>query len=224
MSLESIIIEPKQSAQFAVIWLHGLGASGHDFASIVPQLRLPDSLPVRFIFPHAPVRPVTLNMGMPMPAWYDIYGLEAHSQQDDAGINQTNEHIVQLMQTQHEQGIPAANIILAGFSQGGAIALHTGLHYPEKLAGIMALSTYLPLSETFGTRTEEANHATSIFMAHGTGDVTVPLSFAETSKRLLKKHRYPVKWRTYPMQHSVCPEELRDISAWIQSCFQTIHL
>jgi phospholipase/carboxylesterase len=221
MPLESIIIEPKQQpATHAIIWLHGLGASGDDFVPIVPQLQLPESLAIRFIFPNAPVRPVTLNMGMPMPAWYDIFSLNRNSKQDEKGIHESSEAIQQLIKDQNAKGIRSDNIILAGFSQGGAIALHTALHYPEKLAGVMALSCYLPLHETFGTTKEKANEPISIFMAHGASDAVVPFAFAELSKRMLLEHHYSVQWHTYPMEHSVCLEEIKDIGAWVLKTFE----
>lgn len=217
MTLESIIIEPDQTAEYAIIWLHGLGASGDDFVNIIPELNLPANLPTRFIFPHAPTRPVTLNMGMPMRAWYDIYGLSPQTRQDEAGIEASTQMLSALIHEENAKGIPSNRIILAGFSQGGALALHTGLHYPEKIAGVLALSTYLPLHESFGTKTEKANQATSIFMAHGTSDNVVPLSFGKFSMDALKTHHYSVSWHTYAMAHALCHDEICDIGVWIKA-------
>jgi len=216
VSLDYIEIEPPQKTKASVIWLHGLGADGNDFAQLVPALNIPEALAVRFIFPHAPFRSITLNDGKSMRGWYDIYGLDRSEKQDKKGIEETTQLIISLIEKENRRGVSSNKIILAGFSQGGAIALHAGLHYPKKLAGIMALSTYLPLHEAFGTKNEEANKSTPIFMAHGTQDDVLPFSFGELSKHVLEEHNYPVAWHPYNMRHSVCPQEALDISKWIQ--------
>ncbi|MCC5859199.1 MAG: alpha/beta hydrolase fold domain-containing protein [Ectothiorhodospiraceae bacterium] len=203
-------------ARASVIWLHGLGADGHDFEPIVPELRLPAEHGVRFLFPHAPVRPVTLNAGMAMRAWYDIIALGGNAQQDAAGIRQSARQLEALIQREHERGVPAERIVLAGFSQGGAIALHTGLRHPERLAGIMGLSTYLPLGDTVEAERHSANAQTPIFLAHGSMDPVVPMAMGERSRDGLQAMGYPVEWHDYPMVHQVCMEEIEDISAWLQ--------
>jgi len=203
----------------SVIWLHGLGADGNDFANIVPELYLPESLPVRFIFPHAPMRPITINNGYVMRGWYDIKRLDSLSEEDEEGICESEKAVCELIAQEKQQGISSENIILAGFSQGGAIALHTALRYPEKLAGVLALSAYLPLSHQLRKEALTVNQSTSIMMAHGTMDAVVPFALAETSHHQLETLGYPVEWHTYPMQHSICIEEIHDISKWIQSLF-----
>jgi phospholipase/carboxylesterase len=209
--MEAIEIETGPQPQAAVIWLHGLGADGHDFEPIVPELELPR--PVRFVFPHAPVRPVTINNGMRMRAWYDIFQF-GDGPEDEAGIRASEGLLKELVAVEKKRGVPSDKIVLAGFSQGGAIVLQTGLRYPERLAGIMALSTYLPLQEKIG-EANSANRDVPIFMAHGAYDDIIPLARAQQSKDLLVKAGYPVEWRTYPMPHSVCPEELGHISAFL---------
>lgn len=217
MTLEFIEINPTHTPTATVIWLHGLGASGDDFVPIVPQLHLPPHVNVRFLFPHAPQRPVTLNFGYVMPAWYDIYSLDRNMREDETGIAATAQTIGKLIQQENARGIPSNRIILAGFSQGGAIALHTALHYPQPLAGVIALSTYLPLHQQFGPRLSEQNKQLPIFMAHGDADSIVPLNFAELSKHLLQQQGYQVEWHIYPMAHQVCLEEIHDISKAIQA-------
>jgi phospholipase/carboxylesterase len=209
--MEAIEIETGPQPRAAVIWLHGLGADGHDFEPIVPELELPR--PVRFVFPHAPVRPVTINNGMRMRAWYDIFQF-GDGPEDEAGIRASEGLLKELVAVEKKRGVPSDKIVLAGFSQGGAIVLQTGLRYPERLAGIMALSTYLPLQEKIG-EANSANRDVPIFMAHGAYDDIIPLARAQQSKDLLVKAGYPVEWRTYPMPHSVCPEELGHISAFL---------
>jgi len=221
--LEYIEVNPEKKAQASIIWLHGLGANGDDFVPLVPQLKLPPDLAIRFIFPHAPTRPVTINFGYVMPAWYDIYSLNRDMQEDAEGIKQSSTAITQLIEQEKKLGIPSDKIILAGFSQGGAIALHTALHYPEKLAGVIALSTYVPLHKHFGLHTEKANSNTPIFMAHGEQDNIVPLEFAVLSKNLLQKSHYSVDWKTYPMAHSVSLEETKDIREFIIKNLKEIH-
>ncbi len=214
--LDCVEVGAGDDARASVIWLHGLGADGHDFEPIVPELRLPAELGVRFLFPHAPVRPVTLNAGMAMRAWYDIIALGGNAEQDDAGIRQSARQVEALMKREHERGVPAERMVLAGFSQGGAIALHLGLRHPERLAGIMGLSTYLPLGDTVEAERHEANAATPIFLAHGSMDPVVPMTMGERSRDGLQAMGYPVEWHDYPMVHQVCMEEIADISAWLQ--------
>ena len=204
---------PSPSA--SVIWLHGLGADGHDFEPIVPELRLPASLPIRFIFPHAPVRPVTLNGGMRMRAWYDIFRLDG-GEEDEQGIRASQRLVEDLIEAQKKKGISTDRIVLAGFSQGGAIVLQTALRHPSRLAGVLALSTYLPLAQKLKAEAVEANRATPIFMAHGTYDDIIPLARAEQSAKLLKEAGCPVEWHTYPMPHSVCAEEIAQIAAFLR--------
>jgi phospholipase/carboxylesterase len=211
--LESLEITTATPAELAVIWLHGLGADGHDFEPIVPELGL--RVGVRFVFPHAPVRPVTINGGMRMRAWYDIYGWGGQMGEDSAGIRASAEGLARLIDREVERGLPAGRVVLAGFSQGGAIALHTALREPRALAGVIALSTYLPLADTLARERSAANAAIPILMAHGTDDSVVPLAFAERSRRVLEALGYEVDWRTYPMAHSVCMEEVSAIGAWL---------
>jgi len=207
--MEAVEIETGSPPQAAVIWLHGLGADGHDFEPIVPELRLKQA--VRFVFPHAPVQPVTINQGMRMRAWYDIFQFGG-GREDDKGIRASQALIVKLLE---EQPVPPEKIVLAGFSQGGAIALQTALRYPKKLAGIMALSTYLPLAATLAAERSAANAQIPIFMAHGQYDDIIPMQRARASREALQKVDYKVEWHEYPMPHSVCGEEVRDISAFL---------
>ena len=211
--LDSIEITTGDSPpQLSVLWLHGLGADGHDFEPIVPELELPR--PVRFIFPHAPVRPVTINNGMRMRAWYDIFQFGG-GPEDEAGIRASEVLLNELISQQKKKGIAASKIVLAGFSQGGAIVLQTGLRHAERLGGIMALSTYLPLAAKLDQEKSQNNQDLPIFMAHGSYDDIIPLRRAEQSRDLLVKGGYQVDWRTYPMPHSVCPEELGHISEFL---------
>ena len=211
---EAIEIETAPSPDSAVIWLHGLGADGYDFEPIVPELRLPPQLRVRFVFPHAPVRPVTLNMGMPMRAWYDILQLGG-GREDDAGIRASQALVEGLLARELARGVPVRRIVLAGFSQGGAIALQTGLRYAERLGGIMALSTYLPLAGSLQAERSPANRDLPIFMAHGTLDPMIAIARARESRSALQALGYAVEWREYAMPHSVCAEEIADIAAWL---------
>ena len=212
--LERIEIETGASPTAAVIWMHGLGADGHDFEPIVPELGLPAALRVRFIFPHAPVRPVTLNGGMAMRAWYDILELGG-VREDGEGLRQSQAEVEALIANEAARGIAAGRIVLAGFSQGGAIAFQAGLRHPKRLAGIMALSTYLPLAGTVEAERHAANRDLPIFMAHGTMDPMISIGRAQQSRKMLEALGYPVEWREYPMAHSVCPQEIADISAWL---------
>lgn len=213
--LTPVEINPSQTPTASVIWLHGLGADGHDFVPVVSELNLPDSLPIRFVFPHAPIMPITINGGYPMRAWYDILGFDEGSREDEAGIRTATKQVETLIHQEQTRGIPAHRIVLAGFSQGGAMALHCGLRFPERLAGILALSTYLPIAHTVEDEKNTANQKTPIFMAHGSEDPLLPLSWAEMSSEFLKKLGHPVDLRVYPMAHSVCPEEVSDIREWL---------
>ena len=200
----------------AIVWLHGLGADGHDFEPIVPELRCP--VATRFVFPHAPVRPVTINGGMAMRAWYDILSFDRSGPEDHGGIEHSATVARALLDREIERGIEPRHCVLAGFSQGGAIALHAGLRYPQALAGIMALSTYLPLHRLFGdtrSTTGLANKDVPILMAHGTADPVLPMTLGENSRDLLLQAGYAVEWVSYPMAHGVCPQEINDISRWL---------
>jgi phospholipase/carboxylesterase len=198
-----------------VIWLHGLGADGNDFAGLVPELDLTGCPAIRFIFPHAPAIPVTINGGYVMPAWYDILGTDLISRQDAAGIRTSEKAITALIEREMARGIPASRIVLAGFSQGCAMALHTGLRFPQALAGIMALSGYLPLAEHFAAERTAANAHTPIFMAHGSQDPVVAPARGEASRDLLVRLGYPVQWHSYPMPHSLHPREVADIAVFL---------
>ena len=212
--LDAIELETGPAPDAAVIWLHGLGADGHDFEPIVPELRLPAKLQVRFIFPHAPSRPVTINNGMRMPAWYDILQLGGGTE-DEAGIRASQAQVEQLIARETSRGVPSTRIVLAGFSQGGAIVLQTGLRLQEKIAGIMALSTYLPLAAKLAAERSAANATVPIFMAHGRKDPMIPIARAQASREALEKLGYKVEWREYAMPHSVCGEEIADMAAFL---------
>jgi len=216
-TLSCIEILSTSTPIYSIIWLHGLGADGHDFEPVVQELHL--TQPVRFIFPHAPSMPVTVNNGMSMPAWYDITSAEIDNQQDEAGIKQSQQFILRLIEKEIERGINSSNIILAGFSQGGAIALHTGLRYEKPLAGIMGLSTYLPLIDAVKNEIHNANRKTPIMLAHGLHDPVIPFNLADKTKICLEQLGYTIELHSYVIEHSVCPEEVNDISAWINSCF-----
>ncbi len=216
--LESIELETTPNPTAAVIWMHGLGADGNDFVPIVNEIDLSGAPGIRFIFPHAPTRPVTINNGHVMRAWYDIaFGdLEGKTRKaDEKGVRESQAQIGQLIARENSRGIAASKIVLAGFSQGGAIALHTGLRYPETLAGVMALSTYLPLAESFAQEATPANAKTPVFMAHGTHDPVVPYAMGNSSREQLQQAGYALVWHEYPMQHSVCLEEVADIGRWL---------
>jgi phospholipase/carboxylesterase len=218
--LETIEIETAPNPAAAVIWMHGLGADGNDFAPIVPELALATLPAVRFIFPHAPMRPVTLNNGLVMRAWYDVsFGdLEGGSRQaDEKGVRASQAAIGKLIARENKRGIASRQIVVAGFSQGGAIALEAGLRYPERLAGIMALSTYLPLAARLEAEASAQNRDVPIFFAHGSHDPVIALPIAVASRDKLRELGYNVDWHEYPMQHSVCMQEVADISAWLRS-------
>lgn len=199
----------------AIIWLHGLGADGHDFEPIVPELGLPAELNVRFVFPHAPSMPVTINGGYIMPAWYDIRHSDIGYEQDEKGIRESARSIQMLIEREQMRGIATGRIILAGFSQGGAMALHVGLHQGEPLAGILGLSCYLPLGEAAERELNEASRSTPVFMAYGTDDPIVPFALGDKSHRALESAGFDVEWHSYPMEHSVCHEEIIAIGRWI---------
>lgn len=211
--LERAEVGPRD-ADAAVIWLHGLGADGHDFEPIVPQLGLQQR--VHFVFPHAPHRPVTVNGGYVMRAWFDVIAIRIGAPQDETGIRESAHQIEALIEAEIANGIPSERIVLAGFSQGGAIALHTALRYPYPLAGVLALSTFLPLSDTLQDEAHPANQEIPIFLAHGTYDPVVPFDLAELSRQRLIEHDYSVQWMTYAMEHNVHPLEIADISAWLK--------
>ncbi len=213
--LPHLQIETATNPTAAVIWLHGLGADGHDFAGLVPELDLSGCPAIRFIFPDAPAIPVTINGGYVMPAWYDIRGADLVTGQDDAGIRLSERAICALIEREIARGIPARRIVLAGFSQGCAIALHTGLRYPQSLAGIMALSGYLPLADSLAAERSSANAHTPIFMAHGTQDPVVVPARGEATRDLLTRLAYAVAWHSYPMAHSVHPREVADMSVFL---------
>jgi phospholipase/carboxylesterase len=213
--LETIEVETAAKPTAAVIWLHGLGADGHDFEPIVPEIVRPGERAWRFVFPNAPVRPVTINGGMSMRAWYDLKGLDRKAAEDVAGFRDTDVQIRQLIATQGERGIPTNRIVLAGFSQGGAVSLYTLPRFPEKLAGVMALSCYLPRENTFSAERTAANDTTPIFMAHGRGDTVLPMSLGVLSRDFLTARGYAVEWHDYPMAHAVCAAEIADIREFL---------
>ncbi len=215
ITLETIRIEPSEKADSTVILMHGLGADGHDFESLVPELSLPPLPSIRWIFPHAPVRPVTINGGYRMRAWFDIMAIDGRAAEDESGIRESAAGIGELVRAEQESGIPPARIVLAGFSQGGAMALFTALRWPEPLAGAAALSCWLPLAGTLPAEAHRANSAIPVFMAHGQMDQTVPLDLAEGSKDLLRANGCAVKWLTYPMSHGVSSEEVDDLREWL---------
>jgi phospholipase/carboxylesterase len=214
--LDAIELQTAPSPAHCVIWMHGLGADGHDFAPIVPELALPRGAAVRFIFPHAPMQAVTINNGYVMRAWYDILTPDLVRREDGKGLRASQALIETLIARETARGIKASNLVLAGFSQGGAIALQTGLRHPERLAGIMALSTYLPIADTVAAERSAANQEAPILMAHGIEDPVIVLPRATRSRDKLVELGYHVEWHQYPMPHSVCPEEIRDIGAWLR--------
>jgi phospholipase/carboxylesterase len=211
--LDAIEIETGKNPKASIVWMHGLGADGNDFVPIVPELGLPH-VPIRFVFPNAPVQPVTINGGMRMRAWYDISD-SAIRREDERGVRASQALVEALMAREKERG--SGKLVLAGFSQGGAIALHTGLRQPGRVAGIMALSTYVPLAEKLAAEASPANRDVPIFMAHGTQDPVIAFARAQQSRDLLQSLGYAVEWRQYPMPHSVCAEEVRDIGAWLKT-------
>lgn len=215
-TLPSVVLDAPGQHSATVIWMHGLGADGNDFVPVVPMLGLAADHGVKFVFPNAPQRPVTVNGGMVMPAWYDILGVDFGSKQDEQGIRASQAEIENVIAAEIEAGTPADRIVLAGFSQGGVIALHTGLRHQAKLAGILALSTYLALHESLDNEAAEANKTTPIWMAHGNYDPVIPFRFAESSRDRLQQAGYPVEWHAYPMEHQVVMEQIREIGDWLK--------
>ena len=215
--LDSVIVETGSSPDAVVIWLHGLGADGHDFEPVVPELGLRDGLSVRFVFPHSPVRSVTINNGMAMRAWYDIKSFDINGRSDEQGIRESQSLIEALIRHEAGQGVAMDRIVLAGFSQGAAMALYTGLRYPDKFAGIMALSGYLPLHDSLKNELAIANRDTPVFIAHGTMDQVVAVQLGKDSYELLKSFNVPAEWHDYPMAHQVCPQQLQDIGTWLNN-------
>jgi phospholipase/carboxylesterase len=216
MTLETIQIETAPNPAAAVIWLHGLGADGNDFVPIVHELDLSGCPGIRFVFPHAPTMPVTINNGYVMRAWYDILGTDIVRREDEAGLRASQTMVEALIAQEKARGIPANRIVLAGFSQGCAMTLQTGLRHPERLAGLLCLSGYLPLHAVVEQERHEANKDTPIFMAHGRHDPVIPIDRAERSRDMLKALDYQVEWHDYPMPHSVCTEEVAASSAWFK--------
>jgi len=215
-ALETVTVETGPNPTFSIIWMHGLGADGHDFEPLVPEL-LDDGMPVlRFVFPHAPVRPVTINNGYQMRAWYDIIGIDKRSAEDFDGITASAKAVSALIKAENERGVATERIAIAGFSQGGAMALHIATRHTEKLAGVIALSCYLPLARELATARHPANQATPIFMAHGTQDPVVPYPLGEDSRQMLEAAGYAVEWHGYPMQHALCEPEVADLRSWLR--------
>ncbi len=218
--LECIEVSTAASPEYSVIWMHGLGADGHDFEPIVPYLGLPPEPAVRFIFPHALMRPITINGGAVMRAWYDVIDISITKGQDEVGISHSAEKIRALIKNEIKRGIPASKIILAGFSQGGGMALHIGLRYPERLAGIMVLSAYLMYPDRMQSEYSEANSETPVFISHGTQDPVIPIALGEAARSALQAGKWPVEWHSYPIPHSVSQAEIADIGRWMQACFK----
>jgi phospholipase/carboxylesterase len=216
-TLETLIIETSLPIKHSVIWLHGLGADGYDFAPIVPELNSPNT---RFIFPHAPHKPITMNNGYEMRAWYDLFGLSMQHQQDEVGMRDMQKNIEALIAHEVTEGISESNIVLAGFSQGGAMALFTALRHPKRLAGVLALSTYVSLKEKLDAEASPANKDVPILMAHGSFDSVITLETCLVSRHLLESLHYKIEWQEYPMAHSVCAEEIDDISHFLNKVFK----
>lgn len=217
--LDSVEINPEKSAAGAVIWLHGLGADGHDFEPIVSELRLPEELPIRFVFPHAPERPVTINAGVVMRAWYDVIDVGPCREINVEELLEAADFLRALIRNEVNSGLPPERIVLAGFSQGAAVALHVALRYPERLAGVLALSTYLPTIESVEKEASKANQDIPIMMGHGNADPMIPIALAVRTRRELTRLAYNVLWHEYPMQHGVCAQEIEDIRTWILEVF-----
>ncbi len=213
--LETVIVETGPSPTCSIIWMHGLGADGHDFEPLVPELALSGMPAMRFVFPHAPVRPVTINNGYQMRAWYDIIAIDRRAREDGAGIAASAAQIGALIRAENTRGVATNRIVLAGFSQGGAMALHLATRHPEKFAGVIALSCYLPLAREFATDRSAANFTTPIYMAHGTQDPVVPIALGEESRRILEGTGFRVEWHAYPMPHSLCEQEVADIRDYL---------
>lgn len=216
LTLATVEINPTAPIRSSVIWMHGLGADAHDFEPLVPELRLPETLGVRFVFPNAPIRPVTLNNGMRMRAWYDVLSLDLPRQEDPHGVLASEQAIHVLLERERQRGIPSERLIIAGFSQGGAMALHSGLRYPAPLAGILALSCYIPLPSNLLNEQRPQSQVTPIFIAHGDCDAVIPLRYGKQSAEMLKELGYIVEWNEYDMGHEVCWQEIRDIKEWLE--------
>ena len=218
--LDCIEVNPSGRPAASIIWLHGLGADGHDFEEIVPELGLPDSLPVRFVFPHAPERAITINAGMVMRAWFDIFDLNLNANSvDKEQFLESVEMLEDLIENELRTGLASDRVVLAGFSQGGAIALHTGLHFQKRLAGILAMSMHLPRIGDHSTALSAVNQEVPIMMAHGQMDPVIPLASAIETRQELTRLGYAVSWHEYPILHSVCTEEVADIRAWFMGVF-----
>ena len=211
--LETVEIESAPRPSASVVWLHGLGADGHDFEPIVPELRLP--IPLRFVFPHAPMRPVTINGGAVMRAWYDVRGVDGERREDADGVRASARQIEALLAREKARGIAARRLVVAGFSQGGAMALHTGLRHAERLAGVLALSCFLPTADTLADEASAANRDVPIFYAHGVHDPLIPLARGRRAHDILVELGWRVEWHEYPMPHAVCTEEIADVAAWL---------
>ncbi|OIO72937.1 MAG: carboxylesterase [Zetaproteobacteria bacterium CG_4_9_14_3_um_filter_49_83] len=218
--LPTVVLQTGPNPDATVIWLHGLGADGHDFEPIVPELGLPEGLHVRFVFPHAPSMPVSINGGYVMPAWYDIKHTDIGYEQDARGIIESARRIQLLIDREEMHGIRANRIVLAGFSQGGAMALHVGLRQGEPLAGVVALSSYLPLAERLDVEVQQATRVSKFFVGHGVHDPVVPFSLGDQTCRVLQQCGYDVQWHTYPMEHSVCREEIVHIGRFLTQVLQ----
>lgn len=214
--LDTVELESTPNPSFSIIWMHGLGADANDFVPIVKELDLRGCPGIRFVFPNAPTMPVTINGGYVMRAWYDILGTDIAKREDEVGLRESQGLINQLIAREVARGIPTERILLAGFSQGCAMALQTGLRYPEKLGGLLCLSGYVPLNDKIANERHAANQATPIFLVHGRADPVIPIQRAEQSRDLLKSLAYQVEWHEYMMQHSVCEEEITDISVWLK--------
>jgi phospholipase/carboxylesterase len=213
--LETVIVETGPGPTHSIIWMHGLGADGHDFEPLVPELAIGGMPALRFVFPHAPVRPVTINNGYQMRAWYDIIAIDRRAREDGAGITASATQIGALILAENARGVATNRIVLAGFSQGGAMALHIATRRAEKFAGVIALSCYLPLAREFATDRDAANFTTPIYMAHGTQDPVVPFALGDESRRILEATGFRVEWHSYPMPHSLCEQEVADIRAYL---------
>ncbi len=220
---ETVEVSGGESPDGTVIWLHGLGADGHDFEPIVPELNLGDHADIRFVFPHAPVRPVTINGGIPMRAWYDVMSLDRTGPQDEAGIRESAASLLRLVEREIERGVEFARIALAGFSQGGAIAMHTAMRFPDRLAGLMALSTWMPLEATIDEEVVKSPNSQPrdlpVLMAHGSFDPLLPIAAGQHARDIMQQAGFDVHWHDYPMAHAVCAEEISEIRKWLLSIF-----
>ena len=216
--LPHLTVETANNPDASVIWLHGLGADGNDFKPIVAELGLPESVAIRFIFPHSPSIPVTINGGMVMPAWYDILEMSIDRKVDDIQLRQSAQRIVEFIDHEIEQGISSKRIIIAGFSQGGAVAIEAALSYPKKLAGVLLMSTYFATKDTIEYSSE--NSSIAIEIQHGIHDPVVPVSLSKVTQEVLEKNHYSVNIKHYPMEHAVCPQQIKDIGRWLANCLE----